>query len=162
MTQKPNYPKLHEMTPSYYLTAAMATRMEVMMAPTPESTSRRGPPATHDSHIATKHELVNNFFWTCFEVKVQGFILFTDADLWSVQGARGSTTTWGRYCPLPRTTLGMSKSTLIWERMERGWSKSIYLPGCQKVLYPGIQDPRHKTFSEAQIWLIQCEIPFEA
>ena len=28
------------------------------------------------------------------------------------------------------------------------------------MLDPGIQDPRHKIFSEAQIWSIQHEIPF--
>ena len=32
--------------------------------------------------------------------------------------------------------------------------------GWPKVLDPRIQDPRHKTFSEAQIWLTELEIPF--
>ena len=32
--------------------------------------------------------------------------------------------------------------------------------GCQEVLHPGIQDARHRTFCEAQIWLIICEMPF--
>ena len=36
----------------------------------------------------------------------------------------------------------------------------VLVAGCRKVLDPGIQYPRHKTFSEAQIWLIKRKMPF--